>query len=182
MIEDTFLYTKYPNLFDASSSVDLINIPLEWHSIIDHMCGAINQHITEANKLEVIPRLKYRYKFYSKYWRKIRVKINKILDPTRNYYSRYGNQMCTVPIFEQTRINNTIYSKLYRWIDSVEFKFFNGYIFFERVSGPHSFKIKQIKEKYNNLTVYYYNADEYIRGIIGLARHIAKSNINKNEL
>lgn len=182
MIEDTFLYTKYSNLFDASSSIDLINIPIEWHNIIDNMCGVINQHITESNKLVVIPRLKYRYKFYTKYWIKIRVKINKILDPQKKYYSKYNNNLCTFPIFEQTRINNSLYSKLYKWVDSTAFKFFNGYIFFEKISGPHTFKIKQIKEKYNNLTVYYYNADDYIIGVIGLARHMVKSYIAKNEL
>lgn len=182
MSDKTLLTTKYPKLFDSDTSKQLIYVPVKWHLIVDSMCGVINQHILGPTPLEVIPKLKFRYKLYCKYWVKIRNKVHNIFDPERKYYTKYSNQLCISPIFEQYRITNTLNYKLCKWFDSAAFKFFNGYIFFQNVSKPTKFKITLISQRHDSLLILYKNADDYIRGVVELSKHMSRSVDTSNEL
>lgn len=181
MSDKSVLPTKYPKLFNSDTDKQLIYLPEQWYHIVDSMCGVINQYISEPAKLEVIPKLKFRYKLYSKYWNKVRDKVHNLLDPERKYYTKYSNQLCISPIFEQYRITNTLNYKLCRWFDSAAFKFFNGYIFFQSVSKPTNFNITLISKRYDNIIIVYKNADEYIRGVVDLSKRMCRSVDISNE-
>ena len=181
-IDHSFLHTKYPNIFTSHSNDTCTCFPTEWLQIVDHMCSSINTYLNKTNILVVKPRLKYRYKFYIKYWSKLKAAVFKILNPERNYYIRHNNKLCITPIFDKHRITNTCSFKLLNLFNKLAFKFFNGYSFHEDYTKRVEFKIKEITSIDENLVVYYNGGDNFIRGIISLAQHMVKSTTLAKEI
>jgi hypothetical protein len=183
MITDhSFLHTKYPNIFTPYSNAADTCFPTVWLNIVDHMCSSINVYINSTNILAVKPHLKYRYKFYIKYWPQLKKAVFKILNPERNYYIRYNNKLCINPIFDTHRISNTICYRLLNRFNKLAFKFFNGYSFYEDSTKRLEFKIVEITNLDDNLVVNYKGGDNFIRGIISLAQHMVKSTTLAKEI
>jgi len=180
--DHSFLHTKYPNIFTPHSDETDTYFPTEWLNIVDHMCSSINTYFNTTNIMVVKPNLKYRYKFYIKYWPKLRASVFKILNPERNYYIRHNNKLCIAPIFDKHRITNTISFKLLSLFNKLAFKFFNGYSFHEDYTKRIEFKIKKISNIDEKLVIAFNGGDNFIRGIISLAQYMVKSTTISKEI
>ena len=161
------LMRKYPDLWPRDADGNLresdcgAGVPAGWESLVDNLCGAINQYL--KNHVNYVERRPLWFKFKNVLYKKLIVPIGNVvhilLQPSEFKMS----------IYIGTRTYNT----------SLQAK---ANAFFRRFQPHHKFNkylvekitVAQIKQKFGSLRFYYDgNGDDTICGMVKLAEYIS---------
>lgn len=150
------LMDKYPDLFYKNEDGSLecpcgAWVPEGWETIVDELCGAINNYIKCTYRLDGETTNKMYY-----FWRS----IGKLLDLGHKRFLK---------LFP--KLNKWEYNKpFFSFVEKFRQRYYKC-VKYNKVYPP-AVKIDQIKEKYGELRFYISGGDEQVRGMIHMAEYL----------
>lgn len=150
------LMNKYPDLFYKKEDESLecpcgAWVPEGWETIVDELCGSINNYVKNTHRLEskIISK-----KYY--FWRG----IGKLLD--------WGHRRF-LKLFP--KLNKWEYNKpFYSFVEKFRQRSYKCVEFY--YVYPPAVKIDQVKEKFGELRFYYSGGDKEVAGMVRFAEYL----------
>ncbi len=147
---------KYPDLFYKNEDGSLecpcgVWVPQGWETIVDELCGAINNYIKCTHRLdgEITNKMYY-------FWRS----IGKCLDWSHKRFLKL------FPKYNKWEYNKPFYSFVEKFRQ-------RSYKCVKYIAvHPPAVKIDQIKEKMSGLRFYYSGGDKQVQGMVLFAEHL----------